>query len=291
MKNMKISKGRMAADRGRRPETNQRIRTVIFLIAAVVILAAVTAAGILTEEYAVETDFSRRNLGPSLQHLFGTDWMGRDMLARTLSGLSLSIRIGVLTAAVSAAVALLLGTASVVLGRKADAVISWCIDLVMGIPHILLVMLISLACGRGLTGVVAGVAFSHWPSLARVTRGELMQIRQAPYILVADKMGVSKLQSIRRHMLPHLLPQFLTGLILLFPHAILHESSVTFLGFGLSSEQPAIGVILSESMQYLTTGKWWLALFPGLALVLTVVLFAVLGERVRLLLDPSSVHE
>ena len=67
-------------------------------------------------------------------------------------------------------------------------------------------------------------------------------------------------------MIPHLLPQFLTGLILLFPHAILHEASVTFLGFGLSSEQPAIGVILSESMQYLTTGRWWLALFPGLAL-------------------------
>lgn len=270
---------------------NQRLRTVAFLAAAAVILAAVTAAGILTEGYAAETDFSQKNLGPSLQHLFGTDWMGRDMLARTLSGLSLSIRIGVLTAAVSAAVALILGTASVVLGRKADAVISWCIDLVMGIPHILLVMLISLACGRGFTGVVAGVALSHWPSLARVVRGELMQLSQAPYILVAEKMGVSKLQNVRRHMLPHLLPQFLTGLILLFPHAILHESGVTFLGFGLSSEQPAIGVILSESMRYLTTGKWWLALFPGLALVLVVVLFAVLGERVRRLLDPSSVHE
>ena len=196
--------------------------------------------------------------------------------------------VGVLTALLSA---LLLGTASAVLGRKADAVISWCIDLVMGIPHILLVMLISLACGRGFTGVVAGVALSHWPSLARVIRGELIQLRQAPYILVAEKMGVSKMQNVRRHMLPHLLPQFLTGLILLFPHAILHESSVTFLGFGLSSEQPAIGVILSESMQYLTTGKWWLALFPGLALVLVVVLFALLGERVRRLLDPSSVHE
>ena len=161
----------------------------------------------------------------------------------------------------------------------------------MGIPHILLVMLISLACGRGFTGVVAGVALSHWPSLARVIRGELIQLRQTPYILAAEKMGVSKLQNVRRHMLPHLLPQFLTGLILLFPHAILHESSVTFLGFGLSSEQPAIGVILSESMQYLTTGKWWLALFPGLALVLVVALFALLGERVRRLLDPSSAHE
>ena len=74
-------------------------------------------------------------------------------------------------------------------------------------------------------------------------------------------------------------------------HAILHEASVTFLGFGLSSEQPAIGVILSESMQYLTTGRWWLALFPGLSLVLVVGLFALLGERVRYLLDPSSVHE
>ena len=288
---MRMGKVRTKMGKDRQMETNQRFRTVIFLIVAVVILAAVTAAGILTEGYAVETDFSQRNLSPSLQHLFGTDWMGRDMLARTLSGLSLSIRIGILTGVVSAAVALFLGTASAVLGRKADAVISWCIDLVMGIPHILLVMLISLACGRGFVGVVAGVALSHWLSLARVIRGELMQLRQAPYILVAEKMGVSKLQNVKRHMLPHLLPQFLTGLILLFPHAILHESSVTFLGFGLSSEQPAIGVILSESMQYLTTGKWWLALFPGLALVLVVVLFALLGERVRRMLDPSSVHE
>ena len=288
---MRMGKVRTKMGKDRQMETNQRFRTVIFLIVAVVILAAVTAAGILTEGYAVETDFSQRNLSPSLQHLFGTDWMGRDMLARTLSGLSLSIRIGILTEVLSAAVTIFLGTAYAVLRRKADAVISWCIDLVMGIPHILLVMLISLACGRGFVGVVAGVALSHWPSLARVIRGELMQLRQAPYILVAEKMGVSKLQNVKRHMLPHLLPQFLTGLILLFPHAILHESSVTFLGFGLSSEQPAIGVILSESMQYLTTGKWWLALFPGLALVLVVVLFALLGERVRRLLDPSSVHE
>ena len=94
-----------------------------------------------------------------------------------------------------------------------------------------------------------------------------------------------------RHMIPHLMPQFFTGLVLLFPHAILHEASVTFLGFGLSSEQPAIGVILSESMQYLTTGRWWLAVFPGLSLVLVVILFAMLGEQIRRLTDPASVHE
>lgn len=270
---------------------NRRQSTLLFLLVSLVILAGITVAGVLLEEQAAATDFTRTNLAPGRAFWFGTDWMGRDMFIRTIAGLSLSIRIGVLTAAVSAAVALVLGTAAATLGRRADSVISWCIDLVMGIPHILLVMLISIACGRGFAGVVAGVSLSHWPSLARVIRGEVLQLRNAPYILVAEKLGVSKLQIAGRHMLPHLFPQFLTGLILLFPHAILHEASVTFLGFGLSSEQPAIGVILSESMQYLTTGRWWLALFPGLSLVLVVGLFALLGERVRYLLDPSSVHE
>ena len=270
---------------------NRRQSTILFLIAAAAVLAAVTVSGILLEERGMELDFSRTNLIPSVQYLFGTDWMGRDMLARTLAGLSLSIRIGLLTAVVSAGTALVLGTAAAVLGKKADAVISWCIDLVMGIPHILLVMLISIACGRGFAGVVAGVSLSHWPSLARVIRGEVLQLKSAPYILAAEKLGVSRFDIIRRHMAPHILPQFLTGMILLFPHAILHEASVTFLGFGLSSEQPAIGVILSESMRYLTTGKWWLALFPGIALVLTVILFAMLGERLRRLLDPASAHE
>ncbi|MBE5063134.1 ABC transporter permease [Lachnospiraceae bacterium DSM 108991] len=270
---------------------NRRQSTLLFLLVSLVILAGITVAGVLLEEQAAVTDFTRTNLAPGRAFWFGTDWMGRDMFIRTIAGLSLSIRIGVLTAAVSAAAALVLGTAAATLGRRADSVISWCIDLVMGIPHILLVMLISIACGRGFAGVVAGVSLSHWPSLARVIRGEVLQLRNTPYILVAEKLGVSKLQIAGRHMLPHLFPQFLTGLILLFPHAILHEASVTFLGFGLSSEQPAIGVILSESMQYLTTGRWWLALFPGLSLVLVVGLFALLGERVRYLLDPSSVHE
>ncbi len=271
--------------------TNQRLITLWFLIAAVLILAAVTLSGILLEERAMETDFAQKDLAPSLLLPFGTDWMGRDMLARTLAGLSLSIRIGLLTAVVSAGVAIVLGILSASFGGWVDAFISWWIDLVMGIPHILLVILISIACGRGFTGVVVGVALSHWTSLARVIRGEVLQLKSAPYLLVAEKLGVSRWKRVRLHLLPHLLPQFLTGLILLFPHAILHEASVTFLGFGLSSEQPAIGVILSESMRYLTTGKWWLALFPGASLVLVVLLFALLGERVRRLLDPSNAHE
>lgn len=270
---------------------NSRLRARILLAVTAALLCAVLVSGMFLGDRALETDFARKNWMPCADFIFGTDWMGRDMLARTLAGLSLSIRIGALTAVVSAVIALLLGVAAATLGPKVDAVISWCIDLVMGIPHILLVMLISLAFGKGFVGVVAGVSLSHWPSLSRVIRGEVIQLRQAAYVRTARKLGVSRGRIIRRHLLPHLLPQFLTGLILQFPHAILHEASVTFLGFGLPPEQPAIGVILSESMQYLTTGKWWLALFPGLALVLVVLLFAALGDRLRRLLDPASVHE
>ena len=269
---------------------NGRKNALFLLAAAALVLCAVAVAGGLLGEQAMVTDFTRKNLAPCGQFFFGTDWMGRDMLSRTLTGLSLSIRIGLLTAAVSAIIALALGVASAVCGGWVDGVISWCIDLVMGIPHILLVMLISLAFGKGFVGVVAGVALSHWPSLARVIRGEVLQLRGAVYVRTAEKLGVPRLAIVRRHLLPHLLPQFLTGLVLQFPHAILHEASVTFLGFGLSPEQPAIGVILSESMGYLTTGKWWLAVFPGLSLVLIVVLFAAMGEQLRRLLDPASVH-
>ena len=270
---------------------NLRRRTLALFLAAAAVILAVMAAGLLLEEAAMATDFTRRNLAPSLRFPFGTDWLGRDMLARTLAGLSLSIRIGVLTAAVSAVLAATIGLAAATLGRRVDAALSWLMDLMMGIPHILLMLLISLACGRGFWGVVAGVSLSHWPSLARLLRGEVIQLREAVYLRTAAHLGVSRLGLVRRHILPHLLGQFLTGLVLQFPHAILHEASVTFLGFGLSSEQPAIGVILSESMRYLTTGRWWLALFPGLALATLVMLFAVMGERLRRLLDPSAAHE
>ena len=270
---------------------NQRQKAKLFLGISLCFLLTVAIAGILCYEGALETDFSRKDLAPCLKYPFGTDWLGRNMFYRTLTGLSMSILIGVCAAGVSSLMALVLGVAAAVLGKKTDSVISFFIDMVMGIPHILLLLLISYAMGKGLKGVIVGVALTHWTSLARLIRGEVMQLKQCEYIQIAGKLGHSRLWIAGKHMLPHLLPQFLVGLVLMFPHAILHESSITFLGFGLSSEQPAIGVILFESMKYLIMGKWWLALFPGIMLVLTVALFDLGGTSLRRLLDPNSAHE
>lgn len=275
----------------KRGKMNQRQKTKLLLAFSIIFLASVAISGQLCHDAAMVTDFSRKNLSPCLAYPFGTDWLGRNMFYRTLTGLSISILIGIGAAGVSALMALLLGLAAATLGKKADSIVTFLIDMVMGIPHILLILLISYAMGKGLKGVIIGVALSHWTSLARLIRGEVMQLKQSEYIQIAERLGHSRIKIAVKHMLPHLLPQFLVGLVLMFPHAILHESSITFLGFGLSTEQPAIGVILSESMKYLIMGKWWLALFPGLMLVLTVVLFDLGGTALRRILDPNSVHQ
>ena len=249
------------------------------------------AAGLALYSQATVTDFTAKNLAPSLAHPFGTDWMGRDMLSRTLAGLSTSVLVGLLAATVSSVIALVLGCAAALGGKRVDAVISWLIDLMMGIPHIVLLVLISYAIGKGFWGVTIGVAVTHWPSLARVVRAEVLQCRESKFVEVARKLGQSSARIALHHMVPYVLPQFVVGLILLFPHAILHEAAITFLGFGLPPEQPAIGVILSESMSYLSTGAWWLAVFPGLALMATVLLFDVAGQSLRKLVDPHTAQK
>lgn len=250
------------------------------LVAAALVLVAIAIAGRVLAGAAAATDFAQKNLAPSLAHPFGTDWMGRDMLCRTLAGLSTSVLVGVASAAVSSIVAIALAVASAFGGHRLDAAIEWLTDLVMGIPHLILLILISYALGRGTLGVLVGVSLTHWPSLSRVLRAEMLQVSAQPFMACSRALGVSRLRLAVTHLVPHVLPQYLIGLVLLFPHAVLHEASITFLGFGLSPEEPAIGVILSEALTYLTAGAWWLAVFPGLALLAVVLLFDMVCRTV-----------
>lgn len=268
-----------------------RKRMVFVSVLASLLLILTVAAGLMFSDAASQSNFLEKQLAPSFEHPFGTDWLGRDMLLRSVAGLSTSILVGVLAAGCSAVIALVLGAVAALGGKRADTVVTWLIDLLMGVPHIVLLVLISFALGKGFMGVTVGVALTHWGSLARVVRAELLQCKQADYIVAARRLGKGPLYIALHHFLPYVLPQFIAGLILLFPHAILHEASITFLGFGLSPEQPAIGIILSEAMGYLSAGMWWLAVFPGLALLAVVLLFDRLGQNVRKLLDPRTSQE
>lgn len=272
-------------------EANRRRRTLILVALLAVFLAFIAVGGALLGQSSLSTDVEEKNLGPSLRRPFGTDWLGRDMLTRTLKGLTLSMGVGLLASSISACIAVFLGLAAATMPRVVDAFISWLIDLFLSMPHLVMLILVAFILGGGGKGVIIAVAVTHWPSLARVVRAEVLQLWHSDYVQFSRRAGRSRLWIATRHMAPHLLPQVMVGYILLFPHAILHEASITFLGFGLSPHKPAIGVILSESMRYLSTGRWWLAFFPGLSLLALVFAFYSLGSNIRQLADPWSAHE
>ncbi|MDO4260812.1 MAG: ABC transporter permease [Eubacteriales bacterium] len=259
--------------------------------AALLYLVGIFLWGTLMDPSYYAVHYENKLLPPGLSHLFGTDFMGRDMFFRCVKGLSNSLVIGVLAAAFSSVLALILGIASAVCGGWVDRAVNWCVDLCMGLPHLVLLILISFMLGKGTKGVTIAVALTHWPSLTRVVRAEVLQVRSSQYVQAAYRMGRSRLQVAWTHMVPHVLPAYLIGLVLLFPHAIMHEASITFLGFGLPAEMPAIGVILSEAMNHIATGKWWLALFPGLMLLAAVLLFDAIGDNLKKLWNPGSGNE
>lgn len=269
---------------------NLRQKTIVIITLTTLLLVLIFISSLNIDTSTITTDFALRQRPPSLEHLFGTDWLGRDMFIRTVKGLGLSIMIGAIASVLSSLIAMVMAFFSS-LNKYADSFMSWLIDLFASIPHLLLLILISICLGKGAIGVIIGVAFTHWLSLARVLRVEIKEINTSEYVNLARKFGKNNFWVAKEHILPLVITQIIVGTLLIFPHAIMHEASITFLGFGLSPHEPAIGVILSESMKYLAMGSWWLALFPGLALLIVVLLFDVIGEQVEKLLDPTKAQK
>lgn len=270
---------------------NRRLNMLFWIVSALLAFAGLLISAHMIGDTGLDIRVMERNLPPSAAHPFGTDWLGRDMLTRTLKGLCISLGIGMTAAVCSTILALALGTAAAVLGRKTDTLVTVLIDTLTATPHLVLLILISFCFGGGIKGVITAVALTHWTRLARVIRAEILSLKSSDYVRLSARLGKKRLWIIRHHMLPGLFPQFMVGVLLLFPHAILHAAGLTFLGFGLSPHTPAIGILLSEAMQHLSTGHWWLALGPGASLVATVKLFDILGNAVRTLTDPKTSQE
>ena len=267
---------------------NLRTKTLVIIALSAIVIISVFISGYFIKD--IPTSFVNANKMPSLEHLFGTDWMGRDMCQRTIAGLGLSIMVGFIASVVSTFISIVLGLFSS-FNRFADETVAGIIDLFGSIPHILLIILISIMFGGGIIGVVMGVGLTHWTPLARVLRSEVKEIRTKEYIHLAENLGKSKVWIATKHIFPLIVSQIIVGVILMFPHAIMHEAAITFLGFGLPPHEPAIGVILAESMNYLSSGYWWLAFYPGMSLLIIVLLFDLIGENVEKLLNPETAQE
>ena len=276
--------------RSRLPHISSRLLTLLAAGLALAVLMTIAVVAALMPDSGLVTHLDARILPPSWTHPFGTDPLGRDMLTRTIKGLAVSMRVGLIASTGATLIAITLGILSA-LSKKLDMGIGVLIDLTMALPHLVLLILISFALGGGTKGVIIAVAISHWPGLARLVRAEVRQVLSSDYLQVSRLLGRSGWQVAAKHVLPHVLPQALVGAVLLFPHAILHEAGLTFLGFGLEPHLPATGVLLSESMRYVSAGWWWLGVLPGLCLLAMVLTFEQVALGLRLMLDPRRAQE
>ena len=249
-----------------------RIRVITSIAFSISVIGLILILNISLSNKGLETNHTLKNLSPSLDFIFGTDSMGRDMFVRTIKGLNFSLFVGIIAVG----------------NKKIDKLIMWFVDMFIGMPHMIFMILISFAVGKGAKGVIIATAITHWPALTRVIRNEVYNIKNSEYIILSKNMGKGRWFIVQKHILPMIFPQIFIGFVLLFPHVILHEASMTFLGFGLSAQKPSIGIILSEAAKHISLGNWWLVVLPGIALILLVKCFDNIGESLRILNNPQT---
>ena len=219
----------------------------------------------------------------------GTDEVGRDLATRVLHGMRVSLTIAVLAALAAVAFGTLVGAVAGTMGGRVDSVVMRFTDVAASQNHllfgILLVVLFRPALG-GAGAVMLAIGLTHWPSLARIVRGELMSVRERPFISASVGGGASRWRLARRHYLPHLMPAVGLAFVLTVPHAIFHESAYSFLGLGLPAHQASLGNILNDGQRSLLAGGWGIALFPGLAILVAAMTIGTLAEYWREHLHP-----
>ncbi|MEV4254318.1 ABC transporter permease [Spirillospora sp. NPDC049652] len=248
------------------------------LVLAAMALAAV-AAPLLTSHDPIATDTDATGLPPgSPGHPLGTDLLGRDLWARLLYGARTSLSAGLLAGAVTVAAGVLLGAVAAAGPRWLSAVISRVADVLLSVPMLIVALALSALLGPSLGTVVVAVAVTSWMPVALTARAELISQRERLYVRAAYALGLSRWQVMRRHLLPGALPPIASIAAFEVGHAILTESTLSFLGLGVPPNRPSWGNLLTEAQQHLLTGEWYTVAFPAACVVATILAVNVLAS-------------
>ena len=219
-----------------------------------------------------EADLSQARLAPSATHWFGTDLAGHDLLVRVALGLRVSIFVAAVCAVVSTVIGVLIGAVAASWGGKVDSLLMRFTDTINALPQLLLGIAIVAFYPGSLVAIIASIALVHWSPVARIVRSIALSTRELEYVEAAYLAGASHWQVARKHLLPSVFGQMKVSVVLLFPHAIWHESALSFLGLGISPDQPSLGTLLEVARTEILIGCWWELVFPAGALVLLTLL-------------------
>jgi peptide/nickel transport system permease protein len=265
-------------------------RAMLFgaIILGIVILAAILAPWVAP--YAPnKLSIINKLKPPSMTNLFGTDEFGRDIFSRAIFAGRISLLVSLGVVVISTVLGVILGVAAGFF-RSLDAPISRLLDAMMSFPDILLAIALVAALGPSLTTVILALGITYAPRLARIVRGSTLVLRELPYIEAAVAMGLPTWQILARHVLLNLASPILVQATFVFASAMLAEASLSFLGVGVSTDMPTWGTMLASGREYMNNAPW-LMVFPGLAIVFSVLSLQLLGDGLRDLVDPRLAKE
>jgi peptide/nickel transport system permease protein len=271
--------GRLAAAARQKP-----LGTVSLAVICLLVLSAIFADYLAPyDPYALSSNIFQ---APSVYHLMGTDEIGRDVFSRIIYGARISLYVGLLAVVMGTLTGSLLGMVSGYFGSTTDSVIQRIVDVVQAFPGLVLALVVISVLGTGTTKSMLAIAVVLIPGAARVVRGVVLSVKERPFVEAARAIGCNDVQILRRHIVLNVIPPVIVLASITLGNAILIEAALSFLGLGTPLPQPSWGAMLSGTGRRFMEIAPWLAIFPGLAISITVLAFNLFGDAVRDLLDP-----
>ena len=258
----------------------------IIFVALVAITADLWAPQLLGSPTSADTTAMATSslLPPSLEHPFGTDVTGRDILVRVIYGARISLTVGLVATAISTVIGLVMGAIAAYYGGIFDTIIMRLADIFLAFPYVLFVLCLIAALGQSITNVFIAIGILGWPSIARVFRSAILSVKENDYVDAARAMGASDVRIIVRHIFPNSVASIVVYATMNIGSAILSEAAISFLGMGVQPPNPSWGIMIQDGQAYLMNAPW-LMIMPGLAILSTVLAFTLLGDGLRDALD------
>jgi peptide/nickel transport system permease protein len=228
-------------------------------------------------------------LGPSMQHWMGTDGLGRDVLSRMLHGGRISLLVGLVAVGISTLIGILLGAIAGFYRGWVDVLIMRLVDVMLSIPSFFLILAVIAFLTPSIINIMIVIGLTSWMGVTRLVRAEFLSLCEREYVMASRTLGARDYRLIFKHLLPNSLTPIIVSAVLGVAGAVLMESGLSFLGLGVQAPQASWGNILTDGKEYIQFA-WWLSLFPGLAILITVLGYNLLGEGLRDALDPRSGH-
>lgn len=289
--------GEIATAAPDRPSSQRRFwrrlrgeRKALLGLAIVAILAFLAVFGPILAPYDPDADDFELFAAPSGDHLLGTDSFGRDILSRMLAGTRVSFTVGIAVAALSMVVGVVLGLLAGYFGGWLDSLISRFLDLLWAFPEIILAVGMVAIFGAGIKNIIIAIAVAYLDDFARIVRAEVLRLREEDFSLAAKASGASHSRIMFRHILPNTMAPIIVQATFAVGLGILAESGLTFLGLGVNPSTPTWGLIINEGRDFVRQA-WWISVFPGVAIMITVLGLNLLGDGLRDTLDVRGVRD